>query len=45
MKPIVVFNGQCGMALEPKNWNWASSHVDFGYRELFRVAAMTSGSL
>ena len=33
------------MALEPVHVNRASSRVDFGYTELFRVAVVTSGSL
>ena len=33
------------MALEPMQLNRASSRVDLGYTELFRVAVVTSGSL
>ena len=44
VKPLVVFNGECGMALEPMQGNKASSQVDLGYTELFHVAAVTSGS-
>ena len=44
-KPHVVFDGECGMPLEPMHGNQASSRVDLGYSELFRVAAVTSWSL
>ena len=33
------------MVLEPMNGNQASSLVDLGYTELYRVAPVTSGSL
>ena len=33
------------MALEQMQGNWASSQVNFVYTELFRIAAVTSGSL
>ena len=42
VKPLVVFDGECGMALEPKQGNQASSRFDSGYKELFRVAVETS---
>ena len=45
VKPLVVFDGECRMALEPRQGNTASSQVDLGYTELFSVAAVTSGSL
>ena len=45
VKPLVVFDEEWGMALEPMQANWASSLVDFGYTELFRVFAVTSGFL
>ena len=45
VKPLVMFDGEWGMALEPMQWNRASSRVDLGYTELFRVAVVTSGSL
>ena len=43
VKPLVMFDGECRMALEPMQGNWASSLVDLGYTEQFRVAAVTSG--
>ena len=45
VKPLVIFDGERGMPLEPMQGNRASSRVDLGYTELFRVAAVTSGSL
>ena len=45
VKPIVVFDVECGMALEPMQQNWASSQVDLVYTELFCVATVTAGSL
>ena len=32
------------MALEPMQGNWASSHFDLGYTEIFLVPAVTSVS-
>ena len=45
VKPLVIIDGECVMALEPMQGNWASSQVDLGYTELFLVATVTSGSL
>ena len=45
MKPLFVFDGEQGMALEPMQGNRASSRVDLGYTELFPVAWVTSGCL
>ena len=45
VKPLVVFDGEHEMAVEPMQGNWASSRVVLGYMELFHVAAGTSGSL
>ena len=39
-----MFDGKRGMALEQMQVNWASSQVDLGYTELFRIAVVTSGS-
>ena len=35
VKPLVVFDGECRMALKPKQGNQASSRVDLGCMELF----------
>ena len=45
VKPVVVFDGECWMPLEAMQGNQGSSRVDLVYTVLFRVAAVTSGSL
>ena len=45
VKPLVIFDGERGMALEPVQGNQASSRVDLGYTELFSLSAVTSGAL
>ena len=45
VKPLVEFDVEGGMDLEPMQGNWASSQVDLDYTELFHVAAVTSRSL
>ena len=45
MKPLVMFDRECGMAMEPMQGNRPSFRVDLGCAEHFRVAAGTSGSL
>ena len=45
VKPLVIFDRECGMALEPMQGNQASSQVDLGYTELFLVAVVISGAL
>ena len=40
-----MFDRELGIAVHAMQRNWASSQIDLGYTELFRVAAMTSGSL
>ena len=45
VKPLVVFDGECRMALDPRQGSQVSSRVDSGYTELFRVAVVTSVSL
>ena len=44
VNPLVVNDVECRMALEPVKGNRASSRVDLGYTELFRVPALTSVS-
>ena len=44
VKPLVVYDVEHGMALEPTQGNQASSRVDLGYTELFRLPAVTSVS-
>ena len=45
VKPLVIFDGECGMALEPMQGKRASSRVDLWYMELFCIAVVTSVSL
>ena len=45
VKPLDVFDGECGMAMEPMQGNRVSSQVDLGYSELFYIAAVISGFL
>ena len=45
VKPLVMFDGEPGMALEQMQGNWASCRFDLGYSELFYIAVVTSGSL
>ena len=42
VKPIVVYDVEHRMALEPMYGKWASSSVDLGYTELFCIPAVTS---
>ena len=44
VKPLVMYDVECGMALETMHGNWASSRIDLGYTELFHVPAVTSVS-
>ena len=45
VKPLLMFDGEHGMALEPMQGNWASSGVDWGYTAPIHVAAVTSHSV
>lgn len=45
VKPLAMYNAKGRIALEPVQWNLASSRVDLSYREDFWVAAVTSVSL
>ena len=44
VKPL-VFDEESGMPLEPMQGNRASSRIDLGYTELFRIAAVMAVSL
>ena len=44
-KPLVIFDVECGIILEPMQGNWASSRIDLWYTELFHIAVVTSRSL
>ena len=43
-KPIVLYDGERGIALKPMQQNWSSFQVDLGYNELFHIPAVTSVS-
>ena len=43
-KPIVLYDGEWGIALKPIQGNWLSFQVDLGYTELFDFIAVTSVS-
>ena len=44
IKPLVVYDVECGMALKPIQGKRVSSPVDLGYTEIFRIPAVTSVS-
>ena len=45
VKPLIVFDGERKMALEPMQGNQTSSPINLGYNKLFHIVALTSGSL
>ena len=45
VKPLVMFDVECRMALETMQGNPAWSWIDLWYRKLYCVAAVTSVSL
>ena len=45
VKPLVMFNVEHGMALEPMQGNRASYGVELGYTDLFCIAVVTSVSI
>ena len=44
VKPLLVYDGEWGIAVEPMQGNPASSRIDFGYLELFHIPMVTSVS-
>ena len=44
VKPLVVYDVEGRMSLEPMQVNRGSSRVDLGYTELFRIPAVTAVS-
>ena len=44
VQPIVVYDVERGMALEPMKGDQASSQVDLGYTELFHIPVVASVS-
>ena len=43
-KPLVIYDVECAMALEPMQENRDSYRIDLEYTELFRIPAVTSVS-
>ena len=43
-KPLVLYDGEGGIALKPMQVNWSSFRVDLGYTELFHFPAVISVS-
>ena len=44
VKPLVLYDVECGMAQDPMLWKRASSHVDLGCTKIFCIPAVTSVS-
>ena len=42
VKPLVLYDVERGMAMEPMQVNYASSCVDLGYTNLFCIPEVTS---
>ena len=42
VKPLVLYDVEHGIALEPMKGTWASSGVDLGYTELFCIHEVTA---
>ena len=42
VKPLVLYSGKHGIAMEPMKGKWPSSLVDFGYTDLFFIPELTS---
>ena len=42
--PLVMYDVERGMSLEPMQEIWASYRIDLEYTELFRIPAVTSVS-
>ena len=42
VKPLVLYDVEHGIAMEPMKGKWASSRVDLGYTKLFCIPKMTA---
>ena len=42
VKPLVLYDVDCGVVMEPMQGKLASSQFDFGYREQFSIPRVTS---
>ena len=41
-KPIVLYDGEWGIAVKPIQGTWSSFQVDLAYTELFDIPGVTS---
>ena len=41
-KPLVLYDVEHGIAMEPMKGKWDTSRVDFGYTKLFCIPEVTS---
>ena len=42
VKPLVLYDVEHGLAMEPMKGKWASSRVDLGYTKLFCIPEVTA---
>ena len=42
VKPLVLYDVEHGIAMEPMKGKWASSRVDLGFTELFGIPEVTA---
>ena len=42
VKPLILYDVEHGIAMEPMKWKWVSSGFDLGYTELVCIPAVTS---
>ena len=42
VKPLVLYDVENRIAIEPMKWKWALSRVDLGYTELFCIPEVTA---
>ena len=42
VKPLVLYDVEHGLAMEPMKGKWASSGIDFWYTELFFIPEVTA---
>ena len=42
VKPLVLYDGEHEIVMEPMKWKWVSSRVDLGYTELFCIPQVTA---
>ena len=43
VKPLVLYDEDRGMVMEPMQWKLASSQFDLGHTDIFRFPEVTSG--